>query len=285
MFLQMNKTILLSISLLAIAVSSVQSQEVIGYVNFRASYLFSYKTSTEQIEFAGTDLMLLDIGENVSRFYSRMQQRRDSVETAGIRQGLNPHEVVANMRNYARGITTVIYTKNNNFHVTDNFVIDLLYTESCMRPVWRIGTETKEIAGFVAQRATAHYLGRNWIVYFTPEIPINSGPWKLWGLPGLILEAVDEDNLFSFQLNGFEVIHRDIPIVFTTISETGRNFQRVEKESYRRMQRLFYADRVEFMRQFVMGPEGTITQTPEQAENMRRHVAAGGVPFIPLEPW
>ena len=37
--------------------------------------------------------------------------------------------------------------------------------------------------------ATTHFRGRDWKVWFSEEIPLPLGPWKLGGLPGLILAA------------------------------------------------------------------------------------------------
>lgn len=64
---------------------------------------------------------------------------------------------------------------------------------------WIICDSTKTINGYNSYKATCHYHGRDWIAWFTPDIPINDGPWTLCGLPGLILEANDTNNLYSFR--------------------------------------------------------------------------------------
>lgn len=56
--------------------------------------------------------------------------------------------------------------------------------------VWEIDeSKTKEILGYSCTYATTSYKGRKYEVYFAPEIPINDGPWKFNGLPGMILEV------------------------------------------------------------------------------------------------
>ena len=254
---------------------------------FRVAYQFSYKTAATQSEFIRTHLMLLDIGTTMSKFYSRNGLRRDSIVTAGIARGVPQHEILEEIRQYRNAVSKIVYSfwEENTFHTTKNLIERLLYQEPRVRPNWHISGETREISGYTGIRATAYYLGRNWIVYFTPEIPIDLGPWKLWGLPGLILEAFDEDNLFSFQFNGFQVIDSDIPILYITTTADGRDYRVVSKDAFRRMERMFYADRMAFVRSFIMGPESRVIQTPEQQRNEREMRERGGIPFIPLEPW
>lgn len=65
---------------------------------------------------------------------------------------------------------------------------------------WRITIEKKTIAGYECVKANADFLGREWEAWFTYKIPISLGPWKLAGLPGLILEARDSKLDFIFKI-------------------------------------------------------------------------------------
>lgn len=65
---------------------------------------------------------------------------------------------------------------------------------------WTITDETKTIAGFPCVKATTNFRGREWIAWFTSEIPLSFGPWKLNGLPGLILETYDSTNKFIWKV-------------------------------------------------------------------------------------
>lgn len=65
---------------------------------------------------------------------------------------------------------------------------------------WNIKDETKEILGLKSQRADLNYGGRNWIAWFSTEIPLQEGPYIFSGLPGLITEIYDTENNFNFTL-------------------------------------------------------------------------------------
>src|SRR5690606_19858901 len=64
---------------------------------------------------------------------------------------------------------------------------------------WNITQETKIIAGYKCIKATTNFRGRDWTAWFTPDIPVPVGPWKLRGLPGLIIEAVDSSNTYIYR--------------------------------------------------------------------------------------
>lgn len=63
---------------------------------------------------------------------------------------------------------------------------------------WQILKETKVIANLECQKAVGKFRGREYTVWFTRKIPVRFGPWKLQGLPGLILEATDKTNQVQF---------------------------------------------------------------------------------------
>lgn len=73
------------------------------------------------------------------------------------------------------------------------------YIEELTTPQWKIESETQKIMGYTCQKATTSYLGRNYIAWFASQIPIDAGPWKLRGLPGLILRAQDLNKEYSFE--------------------------------------------------------------------------------------
>jgi GLPGLI family protein len=64
---------------------------------------------------------------------------------------------------------------------------------------WRIFEDKKTILSYVCQKAIGIFRGRTYIVWFTAELPMPAGPWKLNGLPGIILAANDDKNEVFFK--------------------------------------------------------------------------------------
>ena len=98
-----------------------------------------------------------------------------------------------------------IYKNIPDCKVTERCYFDMErweYIEDWEKPEWEIGDSTKTILGYECVEATTDYRGRRWTAWFAPEIPIQEGPWKLCGLPGLILEAHDATNDYIFEANG-----------------------------------------------------------------------------------
>ena len=57
-------------------------------------------------------------------------------------------------------------------------------------PEWTMYEDsTITVLGMECKKATTNFRGRYWEVWYTEEIPISQGPWKLCGLPGMILKA------------------------------------------------------------------------------------------------
>lgn len=69
---------------------------------------------------------------------------------------------------------------------------------------WHIGSEVKQIGRFSCIAASGTFGGRTYDVWFTPDIPVALGPYKLCGLPGMILEAASRDGKVAYQFEAYQ---------------------------------------------------------------------------------
>lgn len=94
---------------------------------------------------------------------------------------------------------------NNNMRIWEsNMGSKYRYDIDMADLIWELGDSIKNVVGYECQNAYADYHGRKWEVWFAPDIPIKDGPWQLFGLPGLIMEATTDDGLYSFEIIGIQ---------------------------------------------------------------------------------
>lgn len=98
------------------------------------------------------------------------------------------------------------YNSINSFYFRDNFFDEvLLVKEEKLKNSWKLHSETKKLSNFLCKKATIRFRGRNYIAWYTEEIPVPYGPWKLRNLPGIILEFYDTDKVFHVVANKIKV--------------------------------------------------------------------------------
>lgn len=103
----------------------------------------------------------------------------------------------------------------NSLRYYDSAGVDnYYYDETPDEWSWEISDSTKNILGYECVKASVVYHGRKWEVWFSPEIPLHNGPWKLGGLPGMILEASADGGKYSFVATGVQQTAKPIGAVY-----------------------------------------------------------------------
>ncbi|WP_421919140.1 GLPGLI family protein [Marinifilum sp.] len=70
---------------------------------------------------------------------------------------------------------------------------------------WRPSVDTKTILGYTCHKATCSFRGREYVAWFTRDIPFKAAPWKFHGLPGAILEVYPTDGYCSWVAESVEI--------------------------------------------------------------------------------
>ncbi len=173
-----------------------------GYVRIKYTLNNRNKNDIENSE----DIHMLEIGEKQSRYSSYVIFRGDSTVSSGdntyYRKYAGP---VYHQYNKCNKLFWGEYFKDYKNNTLSEYVCmpkaipNYWYSEAIPIFQWEIQEDTVSIANYLCQKATCSFRGRNYIAWFTPEIPINNGPWKFGGLPGLILKVYDDKNDYVFE--------------------------------------------------------------------------------------
>ena len=247
--------VILYLLLTSLAVQAAAREPVIDRAHMKCLYRYVYTFDTLKNELRD-DLLILQIGKEVSKCYSYYTFQSDSLwstpdgakvwselfrratEKDGI-YGDFPHVRMSTYvyKNYPTGQMTITDRISSQGYC---------YVDSLHAQTWTMGDSTREVLGYTCQQATANFRGRHWTAWFATDIPISDGPWKLGGLPGLILEAYDEGQQHMFTAVGLERV-KDELIIFNRPFGGNHRYEQTNRLDFLRMERRFLMDSNSFI--------------------------------------
>ncbi len=164
----------------------------------------------------GSAVMVLEIGRQWKKFYSPRLQLSDDIAIkikkkmiAGAtfaeykEDEYTAEERAVDSMAGAKKINSEIWIDLSTMKLTERshdyqrYNVSQAYDEPAPQLEWRMLPESEMVGDYPCMTATTTFRGREWKVWFTPELPINFGPWKLDGLPGLILKMQESRGDFS----------------------------------------------------------------------------------------
>lgn len=202
--------LLFAIDFFCCTVKAQEKEKVRIRIHYITKFLLYEEQETEQ-----EDETILDIGNKISHFYSRNSLHRDLIKDSIVAKGGSMGDVMNALEKSNYPKTNFHYQIWKNYPSdkilthTDKAINIFRYSEKMNRPEWTLIAKDTIIANYKCQQAETLYLGRHWKVWFTLDIAISDGPWKLYGLPGLILHAEDSERLFRFSCIQIEKIQNE----------------------------------------------------------------------------
>ncbi len=156
------------------------------------------------------DLMRLEIGSNgLTRYYSISADRRDSIMyrariSTDNRNGVDLDSWMPEGRFALYEDTYLNWPETGKLTVRMGMVKEEFeYTEPIPQMTWQfLNIPPRTVCGYQCMAAGTTFRGRQYTVWFTPDIPISAGPWKFSGLPGLILAVDESSGIFSWEAVG-----------------------------------------------------------------------------------
>lgn len=184
-----------------------------GVQNFiKIIYKMSYQLDSLNNTDSRIELMELLYNDSISIFQSVGIGMIDSMNYEG--QKHNPNYNVRNEKKYATiprpKVHYVINRLDNVIDVFDTYKYGGLRSDGYQHYVermeldWNMTRKTDTLLGYFVQQAFLQFGGREWECWFAPSIPISAGPYKFYGLPGLIIKIKDKTNSWEFSINSIE---------------------------------------------------------------------------------
>ena len=249
------KTIVSILLLASLAVQATAREPVLDRAHMKCLYRYVYTFDTLKNELRD-DLLILQIGKEVSKCYSYYTFQCDSLRRTPdgakvwselFRRATEKDGIYGDFPHVRMGTYVYKNYPTGQMTITDRISSQgYRYVDSLHAQTWTMGDSTREVLGYTCQQATADFRGRRWTAWFATDIPVSDGPWKLGGLPGLILEAYDEGQQHVFTAVGLERM-KDEPIIFNQKDGHNRRFEPTNRLDFLRMERRFLMDSNSFI--------------------------------------
>jgi GLPGLI family protein len=221
----------LTILLIAFTVGSSFAQEP-DKTLARVHYTFTHISDTNQRDKPRVENMLLAIGKNASVYtsYDKLNQSLNVSKMLAeqIKNQIGSNDLKFDLSTSAKGTVNktsltrfdyYYFAKERKFITRERLFNTYLIEETAAVIDWKILKDTMSFSGIHCQKASANFKGRNWVAWYATALPFQSGPWKLNGLPGLIIEAYDDKKEVKFEFAGLENV--------TTVNSSENNPQQI----------------------------------------------------------
>lgn len=187
----------------------LEKSKQIDNSTYELQYTLRFKKSHKQKEY-NIDTRVVQIGNHIVKDYSKIIFHFDSLSTENNRKGKdtpgNPNVVYSyelyNDLNRRTCCTKYRMPLNGG---------TLCYTAKLLSLNWTLVPDsTKEILGYACNMAKTQFAGREYVAWYTVDIPLPYGPYKFYGLPGLVVEIEDLTKLYIWELKGMQNVVRPI---------------------------------------------------------------------------
>ena len=219
---------------------NIDKYQVLDSAYLKCTYrLTSVKdtSNAEQKKSGLIDIQTLQIGKVTSKYFSQVLQdfytelqKLKIMYRSYVQDGVFEYQI---FKNQIENKTTVLDCGSHlgiGKAPTPNF----RYEDDLSDMKWEIKKDTATILSYSCQKAVTEFRGRTWEAWFTSEIPINNGPWKFGGLPGLIMKISDSQHYFVFECIGIENLKEREPIKFYDLKYADITRKNLDK-LYRRL--------------------------------------------------
>ncbi|WP_077416788.1 GLPGLI family protein [Chryseobacterium sp. JV274] len=242
----MRKLIIL-LSLILAVITNAQNQRFI--------YEYKYVLDSIAKDKPEVEIMLLDVAAKGSKFYSKDSFESDSLMTSAMEKQLQmgvkelDFSGIKFKGKISYSVEKVYPDYSVNFFT--NLAADEYMVQDARKQEWKIYSDKAEIGGFKVQKAIGDFAGRKWTAWFTTDLPIQDGPYKFHGLPGLIVKLEDASHTHSFKLKGNKKLPKGYEWKSTKEKERFNALVTVNETRYRKAFKDYLADPMKSEKQML----------------------------------
>lgn len=258
--------LLITLFALALTVSAqAQTKDSIDTAQFAAIYDYTVRTQDDE----GKDVcdsiqVAVQVGQRVTKSMPRSHYQ------TGTESDVNWRERVAMAHNETLTHMPTVWTNHPEGETTVREVVfprEFEGHEPTPSLDWTLTDDTLTINGYLCSRAEVTFRGIRWTAWYTQEVPSSVGPWRLRGLPGIIVKATGNAHTFTLT----ELRNETSAITYTT------NIK-VERMKYPKL--LKYRNQVFGNKQYPKNPchhiPGDIAEYIEQVSVIKNESGDGG---------
>lgn len=243
--------------------------------NKRFTYEYRFIPDSTNVSDVKTEMMNLDIADSGSKFYSYIAYHSDSIMRVDLEKQLASTGMMNVKTDGRKGsIRYSISKKYPKYEVfLHNRILRDQYKVADDRKIeWKISSEKQKIGEWNTQKAETEFGGRKWAAWFTSDIPIQDGPYKFHGLPGLIVKLEDGSRSHVFNLQAVKNLTEIPKDVF------GEKEILVNQKQYDKLVKEYEDDPTKGLKQMQMGgvtmimKDGTGNQMKDQEERLKARI-------------
>ena len=203
----MKKQLIISTLLMAIAVSASAQTDTARVL---VHYKFIHVRDTTNRDHPYTENMALYVGKNSSayRSYDNVLEQAEFKKQFQAALAASPDgHVQLNRQKRGSGGEYFEFPNEKKLARKEPLVMESYLIEDALPAIdWKVSNDTATFGGLHCQKATGYFKGRNYTAWFCPDLPLHVGPWKLNGLPGVIVQAYDAKKDVQFMFDGVEKV-------------------------------------------------------------------------------
>lgn len=183
---------------------------IVLIINISSAYSQTNKVTYQRTSPNHVDIALLYYNDTLSFFnYDKFLKGEKQIEKQTLTEDGNKDIIISSdtlgTYQYINTSTEKLYERRSG----EKFII----IEEEFTPLdWQLIDSTQKVGNYICQLASTFCYGRTFYAWYTSEIPSDKAPWKLGGLPGLVLYAYDSDQKCSWKATNIEF---DIEFNFT----------------------------------------------------------------------